>query len=125
VCDRFLLANIVYQGAAGGLGVEAVGAVGRVATGGLLPDLTVVLDVPTAVARARVGPARDRMEDRPAEYQERVRAGFLDAARAAAAGGCSYYPAPVAVVDGASDADAVAAAIRSEVQRVLAIDPRP
>src|SRR5262245_56156492 len=46
VCDRFLLANIVYQGHAGGLDVEQLWAMGRLATGGLEPDLTIVLDLP-------------------------------------------------------------------------------
>jgi dTMP kinase len=125
VSDRFLLANIVYQGFAGGLGVEAVGAVGRVATGGLLPDLTILLDVPPDLARARVGRARDRMEDRPSAYHERVREGFLRAAEAARAGACTYYPAPVVVVDATAGPDAVADAIRNEVERALALDPRP
>ena len=54
--DRFLLSNIVYQGFAGGIDPDEIGAIGRVATGGLLPDLTLVLDVPSEVARSRVGP---------------------------------------------------------------------
>src|SRR5262249_28539762 len=45
VCDRFLLANVVYQGHAGGLDVEQLWSVGRLATGGLEPDLTLVLDL--------------------------------------------------------------------------------
>ena len=51
VCDRFLLATIVYQGLAGGLDAAEVASVGRSATGGLLPDLTIVLDVPPEIAR--------------------------------------------------------------------------
>jgi dTMP kinase len=125
VSDRYLLASVVYQGYAGGLGVDEVGRVGAVATGGLYPDLTLVLDVPTPQARARVGAARDRMEDRPAAYHERVREGFLSAAAAARAGLCAYYPAPIAVVDASADAAAVAGAIRSEVERALALGPRP
>jgi dTMP kinase len=125
VSDRYLLANIVYQGHAGGLGVEEVGRVGRVATGGLLPDLTLVLDVPTDVARARVGAARDRMEDRPASYHEAVRQGFLRAATAAASpAGCPYYPAPIVVVDAHAGPDDVAGRIRNEVERALALGAR-
>src|SRR5262249_36910832 len=82
VCDRFSLANIVYQGYAGGLGVQGVELIGQMATDQLQPDMTLILDVPPEVARARVGSARDRMEDRPEEYHRRVRAGFLKAARA-------------------------------------------
>jgi dTMP kinase len=126
VCDRFLLATIVYQGHAGGLDPAEVSAVGRAAIGGLLPDLTIVLDVPPETARQRVGPARDRIEDRPSEYQERVRAGYAEAATADAGGAGSYplYPAPIALVDATAAPDAVFGAIQSEVERVLAIDPR-
>ena len=90
ISDRFLLSTIVYQGFAGGLPVEDIWRIGQVATAGLLPDLTLVLDVSAEAARARVGPARDRIEDRPAEYQRRVRDGFLDAAgRARSAAGAA------------------------------------
>ncbi|MDR3634484.1 MAG: dTMP kinase [Isosphaeraceae bacterium] len=124
VSDRFLLANIVYQGDAGGLPVDEVGQVGRAATGGLLPDLTIVLDVPADVAKARVGRARDRIEDRPDDYRARVRTGFLRAACDWPAGHCPYYPAPIVVVDATGEPNDVTTRIRSEVQRVLALDPR-
>jgi len=125
VSDRYLLANVVYQGYAGGLGVDEVGAVGRAATGGLLPDLTVILDVPPATARARVGGSRDRIEDRPPAYHARVREGFLRASAEAAAGACAYYPAPLAVIDASADPAAVAELLRSEVRRALVLGPRP
>ena len=115
VSDRYLLANVVYQGYVGGLPVESLWEVGRTATGGLMPDLTLVLDIPTDVARARVGAARDRMEDRA--DAARVRAGFLEAITA--------YPAPIRTIDAAGDPEAVARQIRDEVAHALAIDPRP
>ncbi len=117
VSDRYLLASVVYQGYAGGLPVEAIWEAGRAATGGLLPDLTLVLDLPTAAARARVGPARDRIEDRPVAYHDRVRAGFAEAARS--------YPAPIRTIDASGDPDAVADRVRHEVADALALDPRP
>lgn len=125
VGDRFLLANVVYQGYAGGLGVEAVGHVGLAATAGLLPDLTLLLDVPPGLARDRVGRARDRIEDRPEAYHARVREGFLRAADEDRRGGCPYYPAPIVVVDASDGPDAVARRIQSEVERALALGPRP
>lgn len=125
VSDRFLLSNIVYQGYAGGLSVDEVARVGMAATGGLLPDLTLVLDVPPSEARSRVGPARDRIEDRSEAYHARVRQGFLEAARAAeqGQGECSYYPAPIALIDASADSEAVFSRIRSEVERVVALGP--
>jgi dTMP kinase len=127
VADRFLLSNIVYQGFAGGLPVEDVWRVGLVATAGLLPDLTLVLDVTTETSRLRMGPARDRIEDRPVDYHRQVREGFLDAARrhAGTVEGCPYYPAPVILVDGTGSEGAVFDLIKSEVERVLALGPRP
>jgi dTMP kinase len=66
--DRFLLANVVYQGCGGGLDVEELWRVGEVATAGLLPDLTIALDLPVDVAlfdqwaKKRIG---SRVEGRP------------------------------------------------------------
>lgn len=115
ISDRYLLANVVYQGYAGGLPVEMLWEVGRAATRGLMPDLTLVLDVPADVARARVGAARDRMEDR--SDVARVREGFLEA--------IATYPAPVRTIDASAVPEAVARQIRDEVAHALAIDPRP
>jgi dTMP kinase len=124
VSDRYLLANIVYQGYAGGLAVDEVGRVGLAATGGLLPDLTLILDVPVAVARARVGGARDRIEDRPEAYHSKVREGFLRAAEEGRDGACPYYPAPIVVLDASADPETISDRIRSEVERALALGPR-
>jgi dTMP kinase len=68
ICDRYLLSNIVYQGIAGGLPIDEIARVGQVATGGLLPDLTLVLNISRDDARPRIGAARDRLEDRPESY---------------------------------------------------------
>jgi dTMP kinase len=80
--DRFLLANIVYQGHAGGMDVEAIRRVGAVAVDGVLPDYMFVLDMDPVAAMARVGRDLDRMERRGQEYRQRLRAGFLAEARA-------------------------------------------
>jgi dTMP kinase len=122
VCDRFLLSTLVYQGLAGGVEPAEIAAVGRIATGGLLPDLTIVLDVDPETARVRVGPARDRIEDRPADYHERVRHGYREVA--GGGGLASLYPAPIVLIDATAGPDAVSGSIQSEVERVLALDPR-
>jgi dTMP kinase len=79
--DRFVAANVVYQGHAGGLPPEELWAVGRFSTGGLLPDLTIILDLPVGQAVARRARTADRMEARGLEYLDRVRRGFLAEAR--------------------------------------------
>src|SRR5438445_8952745 len=53
VCDRFLLANVVYQGHAGGIDPDLLWTIGRMATAGLEPDLTLILALPVATAMAR------------------------------------------------------------------------
>lgn len=77
VSDRFLLANVVYQGHAAGLEPREIWDVGAVATGGLAPDLTLVLDMPLEKAVGRIGRQLDRIEARGVEFLERVRQGFL------------------------------------------------
>jgi len=117
VCDRFLLANVVYQGHAGGLDPAQLWTMGHLSSGGLEPDLTVVLDLPIEVARQRRGRPADRMEGRPDAYQERVRAGFLaEAAR---------RPDRVRVVDASPAVEVVQEHIRREVSRAAAAHPGP
>jgi dTMP kinase len=81
VSDRFISSTLAYQGTAGGLSFSEIAAVGDVATGGLLPDLTVILDVEDAIAASRMAAERDRIEQRGPEFHRRVREGFLEQAR--------------------------------------------
>jgi len=77
VSDRFLLANVVYQGHAAGLDPQSIWDVGKVATAGQEPDLTIVLDMPLERAVGRIGRELDRMEAKGSEFLQRVREGFL------------------------------------------------
>jgi dTMP kinase len=107
ICDRYLLANVVYQGHAGGLDVEQLWEVGRIATSGLQPDLTIVLDMPAAAAAARLQRQLDRMEQQGDAFHARVREGFLlEAAKA---------PQRIVVIDASPPIDQVQAAIRQAV----------
>lgn len=102
VCDRFLDSSIAYQGIARGLGAERIAELSLWATGGLLPDLTILLDVDPALGLARVvGP--DRLESEPAEWHARVRQGFLDIA--------SSSPDRYLVLDGSRPAEDLAVEI--------------
>jgi dTMP kinase len=78
ICDRFLLANVVYQGSAGGLPVDELWTLGNIATNGLQPDFTIVLDLDVGLGMQRVGSSQDRLEKRGLSYFQKVRRGFLD-----------------------------------------------
>jgi dTMP kinase len=116
VCDRFSLANVVYQGHAGGLDVNRLWDIADFATGGVNPDLTLVLDLPPDVAATRRNRPADRMERRGPEYHVRVREGFLAEAR--------RRPDRIRVVDAGGTVEAVQALIRTEVAHVLEAHPR-
>jgi dTMP kinase len=108
--DRYLLSNVVYQGHAGGLPIATLWEVGQVATGGLLPDLTLVLDVPLEVAAARMQRPLDRMEQQGDAFHARVRQGFLDEA--------AKQPDHIDVIDATQSIEKVAADVRLAVNRV-------
>jgi dTMP kinase len=110
VSDRYLLANVVYQGHAGGLDPQLLWTVGRLAIGDLLPDLTIVLDVPLDQSRTRRKKVADRMEQRSDEFFAKVRAGFLAEAK--------RDPERIVVVDARRSADDVHADIVREVSRL-------
>jgi len=115
VSDRFLLANLVYQGYAGGLDVEAIRQVGAVATAGVRPDCTFLLDMPPQAADLRMTRGLDRMERQGDDYRQRLRDGFL--AEAARDGG------NIVVVDADRPVDAVQAEVRQIAERLLGPDP--
>ncbi|MEY4612221.1 MAG: Thymidylate kinase [Planctomycetota bacterium] len=77
ISDRYLFANVVYQGYGGGLNPDELWQAGILSTNGILPDVTFLLDLPVSVSRQRVGKPSDRMEQRSDEYFENVRKGFL------------------------------------------------
>jgi dTMP kinase len=82
VSDRFLDSSLAYQGHARGLGVEEVERINRFATGGLQPDLTLLLWIEPAAAAARAGD-RDRFEDEGDELQRAVFRAYEELAAAA------------------------------------------
>ncbi len=106
ICDRYIDSSVAYQGYGRDLGVQRVRDLSLWATGGLLPDLTVVLDVDPEVGLARFA-QRDRLEAEPIEYHRSVRAGFLDLAAA--------EPERYLVLDARDDQHTIASAILARV----------
>ncbi len=101
VADRYELSTFAYQGYGRGLDLDRVRGVNDVATGGLLPDLYLVLDVPVSEGRGRQaaeGKPDDRIEGAGNHFLERVRDGYLEMAR--------NDPRAV-VLDGSGDPDLV------------------
>lgn len=76
LCDRFIDSSIAYQGYARGIGRDAVYQLNAFAIDGLLPDLTILLDLPPEIGLARQTD-RNRMEAEALDFHERVRQGFL------------------------------------------------
>jgi dTMP kinase len=113
VSDRFVSSTAAYQGAAGGVDAALIWELGRIACGGIEPDLTVILDldVEAGFARRQQQRQRDRIELKAREYHEKVRQGFLAMAR--------ERPDRFAVVDAARPPDDVARDIEEAVMRVL------
>jgi dTMP kinase len=99
LADRFISSTLAYQGAAGGIPVDDILNVGRVAIGDHWPDLIVVFDVDTQTAARRLNPLLDRMERKGQEYHQKVREGYLQQA--------ADNPAHYIVIDARPDADAV------------------
>ena len=77
VTDRFVDSSLAYQGAGRELDVDEVAGLSRWATGGLRPDLVVLLDIDPAIGLVRAGDAPDRIEAESLDFHQRVREGFL------------------------------------------------
>jgi dTMP kinase len=116
ITDRYVDSSLAYQGAGRGLLNTEIERLNRWATGGRMPDLTVLLDMPPEVGLSRRTVSADRLEAEPLEFHRRVRAGFLTLARAE-----SYRYLPV---DATQSQEDVARVIRDRVQEILP-DPVP
>ncbi len=76
ICDRYSDSTVVYQGYASEVDLMSIGQLNQIATGGLLPDLTVLLDLPVEHGLQRSG-GNDRFESEDLAFHERVRKGYL------------------------------------------------
>jgi dTMP kinase len=116
VTDRYVDSSLAYQGAGRGLGVEEIARFNRWATGGRIPDLTILLDMDPIAGLNRRTRSADRLEAEPAEFHLRVRAGFLELARA--------EPGRYLVLDAARPPADVTRDIQDRIRQVLP-DPVP
>lgn len=105
--DRWVSATIAYQGA-GGTNPKWIEAMAEVAMGGIWPDLTILLDLPSEIGMARVGSELDRMEAKGMEFHENVRQIFLHQAQT--------HPEVFSVVDADGDINEVQQRVRDTVE---------
>ncbi len=119
VCDRYVDSTLAYQGGGRGLPMSELVAIQRLATGGLRPDLRILLDVPIEIGlQRRLGTAEfNRIDAADQSFHRRVRAAYLDLAH--------DDPTGWAVVDATAPADVVTEWIVHSVERRtgLAVSP--
>ena len=119
LCDRFTDSTLAYQGYGRRIDLRLLRQLNDVADGGVRPDLTFLLDCPVALGLARTAqrqvkagqPQEDRFEREKLEFHERVRAGFLELARA--------EPDRFRVVDASRSAEEVSSEIQKIIDREL------
>lgn len=112
LCDRFTDSTIAYQGYGRGLDLESLRRLQAEATGGLAPDLTLLLDLPVETGLARIpGPAQDRLDRESVGFHHRVHAGYQEMATA--------DPKRWRQVDASLDPDRVAGELLVHVQEAL------
>ena len=114
ITDRYLDSSVAYQGAGRALKADDVRAISMFAVEGLLPDLTILLDLEASAAaerRNKTGEAPDRLEREKIEFFEAVRQAFLDMAAA--------EPNRWLVIDARQSVEAMQEQIRARVSKLL------
>ena len=113
--DRYLDSSTVYQGIGRNLAADPVNQINRFAVGNVMPDLTLVIDIPTEVGLARIrqraSDLPDRMERENLAFFKKIRDGYLFLAQS--------MPDRVIVIDGTKSADAIEKKIWSELSARL------
>ncbi|MGW2511728.1 dTMP kinase [Streptomyces scopuliridis] len=111
ISDRYIDSSVAYQGAGRDLSPTEIARISRWATDGLVPHLTVLLDVSPETARERFTEAPDRLESEPAEFHQRVRSGFLTLA--------ASDPTRYLVVDAGQEPESVTTVVRHRLDQML------
>ncbi len=109
LCDRFTEATYAYQGGGRLLDVDKISELEQWVQGDLRPDLTIILDAPVEIGRARAGSrsAPDRIEKEQDDFFQRVREAYIELA--------NNYPQRICLIDASVDLDAVQQQIREKL----------
>jgi dTMP kinase len=116
ITDRYIDSSLAYQGTGRGLRTADIARLNSWATGGRMPDLTILLDMPPEAGLGRRARSADRLEAEPLEFHHRVRAGFLALARA--------EPSRYLVLDANRPVDEISQQIKDRIREILP-DPVP
>jgi dTMP kinase len=116
ITDRYIDSSLAYQGAGRGLPSGDIKQLNNWATGGRMPDLTILLDMSPEAGLGRRARSADRLEAEPLEFHHRVRAGFLALARA--------EPSRYLVLDASRPVDEISQQIKDRIRGILP-DPVP
>jgi len=111
ICDRFLDSTLAYQGFGLGMDLEAISYIGKFVTGGINPDLTILLDLPVKKGFKYHKLDKDRIEQRSVAYHLRVRKGYFKLAR--------LQPQRIKILKADSDKVQIQKEIRSLVDKFL------
>lgn len=112
ICDRFTDATLAYQGYGGGIDLDKIEELNRIASGGIIPDITILLDLDTVTGLDRAkDKGIDRMERKDLAYHRRVRGGYLRLAE--------RCPGRIKVISVNGPIEDVQAVVRREVDIVI------
>lgn len=113
VCDRFLDSTLIYQGYGLGMNIKFIKYLGDFVTGGIKPDLTIFLDLPTKKGLEVCGRVKDRIEKRSFSYFSRVRRGYLKLA--------GLEPGRIKIIKVDDDKSMTQEKIRNLVNKILEV----
>ncbi|RAQ39274.1 dTMP kinase, partial [Arthrospira sp. O9.13F] len=113
LCDRFTDSTLAYQGYGRGLDLQQIHQINQIATGGVVPDLTLWLNVPVEAGLTRIKARKkvDRIEQADLEFHYRVAEGFATLAK--------MYPQRIVPIDGNGDRDRVTQQIQNILNQKL------
>lgn len=111
LCDRCIDSTVAYQGYARGGDIERINLLNDIATGGIKPDITFVLDVDSEVAQKRLTGEKDRLEKEGMEFHKKVRFGYLELAK--------KYPERIKVINANNSIDEVFDKVKSYIDKLL------
>ena len=110
LCDRHTDSTIAYQGYGRGVDLEQIKMLNRIATSGLVPDLTFVFDLDVEISQMRVGKTKDRMESAGDDFHNRVRKGYLEITK--------QEPERVKVINSDDSIDNIFKKVKQEINRL-------